>query len=101
MGLEALGNLGDRGVSELNSLLNSWVLIGQGLIGSLGTLAFVCAFVWRIVAPNPHSAMEAQRWLARIAVGTLGVELAGLLTHVLLAAVPRSLGGNYPLTVGS
>ena len=78
-------------MSELDSLLNSWVLIGQGLIGSLGTLAFVCAFVWRIVAPNPHSAMEAQRWLGRIAVGTLGVELAGLLTHVLLAAVPHSL----------
>lgn len=79
-------------MNELNSLLNSWVLIGQGIIGSLGTLAFVCAFVWRVLAPSTHSAMEAQRWLGRIAVGTLGVELAGLLTHVLLTAVPRSLG---------
>lgn len=79
-------------MSELNTLLNSWILIGQGVIGSLGTLAFVCAFVWRVIAPNPHSALEAQRWLGRIAIGTLGVELAGLLTHVLLAAVPRSLG---------
>jgi hypothetical protein len=79
-------------VSELNSLLNSWVLIGQGIIGSLGTLAFVSAFVWRVVAPNPHSAMEAQRWLGRIALGTLGVELAGVLTHVLLSAVPHSVG---------
>jgi hypothetical protein len=76
-------------LGELNSLLNSWILLGQGIVG---TLAFVCAFVWRVVAPNPHSAMEAQRWLGRIAVGTLGVELAGLLTHVLLAAVPSSLG---------
>jgi len=79
-------------VSELNSLLNSWVVLAQGIVGSLGTLAFVSAFVWRVVAPNPHSAMEAQRWLGRIAVGTLGVELAGVLTHVLLAAVPHSLG---------
>ncbi|HVC38710.1 MAG TPA: hypothetical protein VNH20_01890 [Candidatus Dormibacteraeota bacterium] len=79
-------------MGELNSLLNSWILLGQGIIGSLGTLAFVSAFVWRIVAPNPHSAMEAQRWLGRIAVGTLGVELAGVLSHVLLAAVPHSLG---------
>lgn len=79
-------------MSELNSLLNSWVLIGQGIIGSLGTLAFVSAFVWRVVAPNPHSAMEAQRWLGRIALGTLGVELAGVLTHVLLSAVPHSVG---------
>lgn len=78
-------------MSQLESLLNSWVLLAQGLIGSLGTLAFVCAFVWRVVAPNPHSAMEAQHWLGRIAVGTLGVELAAVLTHVLLAAVPHSL----------
>lgn len=79
-------------MAALNALLNSWVLLAQGVIGSLGTLAFVCAFVWRIVAPNPRSAMEAQRWLGRIAFGTLGVELAGLLTHVLLAAVPKNLG---------
>ncbi len=79
-------------MGELNSLLNSWVLIGQGVIGSLGTLAFVCAFAWRVVAPNPHSAMEAQRWLGRIALGTLGVELAGVLTHVLLSAVPHGVG---------
>jgi hypothetical protein len=79
-------------VAELNSLLNAWVVLGQELIGSLGTLAFVCAFVWRVVAPSPHSAMEAQRWLGRIAIGTLGVELAGLLTHVLLSAVPHTLG---------
>ncbi|MDA8330441.1 MAG: hypothetical protein M0027_04415 [Candidatus Dormibacteraeota bacterium] len=79
-------------MAELNSLLNSWVVLGQELIGSLGTLAFVCAFVWRVVAPSPHSAMEAQRWLGRIAIGTLGVELAGVLTHVLLSAVPHALG---------
>ncbi|MHB1575437.1 MAG: hypothetical protein ACYCX9_02835 [Candidatus Dormibacteria bacterium] len=79
-------------MAELDSLLNSWVLLAQGLIGSLGTLAFACAFIWRVVAPSPHSAMEAQRWLGRIAIGTLGVELAGLLTHVLLSAVPHTLG---------
>ena len=79
-------------MGELNALLNSWVAIGQGVIRSLGTLAIVCAFVWRIIAPSPHSAGEAQRWLGRIAIGTLGVELAGLLTHVLLSAVPHSLG---------
>lgn len=79
-------------MSELVSLLNSWVVLGQELIASLGTLAFVCAFVWRVAAPSPHSALEAQRWLGRIAIGTLGVELAGLLTHVLLAAVPHSVG---------
>ncbi|MGH7759442.1 MAG: hypothetical protein ACREN7_09040, partial [Candidatus Dormibacteria bacterium] len=66
-------------MAELKALLDSWVLLAQGLIGSLGTLAFASAFVWRVVAPSPHSAMEAQRWLGRIAVGTLGVELAGLL----------------------
>ena len=79
-------------MAQLVSLLNSWVLLGQELIASLGTLAFVCAFIWRVVAPSPHSALEAQRWLGRIAIGTLGVELAGLLTHVLLAAVPHQLG---------
>ncbi|MGA9774966.1 MAG: hypothetical protein WBU92_03485 [Candidatus Dormiibacterota bacterium] len=77
---------------ELVALINSWVLLGQELIASLGTLAFVCAFVWRVVAPSPHSALEAQRWLGRIALGTLGVELAGVLTHVLLSAVPHGAG---------
>ena len=79
-------------MAQLVSLLNSWVRLGQELIASLGTLAFVCAFIWRVVAPSPHSALEAQRWLGRIAIGTLGVELAGVLTHVLLSAVPRGLG---------
>jgi hypothetical protein len=79
-------------MAQLVSLLNSWILLGQELIASLGTLAFVCAFIWRVVAPSPHSALEAQRWLGRIAIGTLGVELAGVLTHVLLSAVPHGLG---------
>ncbi|HUY97502.1 MAG TPA: hypothetical protein VMW47_07790 [Verrucomicrobiae bacterium] len=78
-------------MTTLTTLLNAWISLGQGVIGSLGTLAFVCAFIWRVVAVHPHSASEAQRWLGRIAVGTLGVELAGVFSHILLGLVPHGL----------
>ena len=75
----------------LVQLLNDWIGLGQALVGTLGTLAFVCAFLWRVVAVHPRSAMQAQHWLGRIAVGTLGVELAGVFTHVLLGLVPAGV----------
>jgi hypothetical protein len=59
------------------------VLIAQALVGSIGALAFVFAFLWKVVSIEPRSVQESRRWITRIVVGTIGVELAGTLVQVL------------------
>ena len=46
-----------------------------------------CAFIWKMVAIEPRSVMEAKRWIGRIVFGTIGVEMAGLLVRVLVDSV--------------
>jgi hypothetical protein len=70
----------------LQLLIDHWTGLIQGLVASIGGLAFVLAFVWKIVAIEPRSVMEAKRWIGRIVFGTLGVELATQLVHVLQMA---------------
>jgi len=77
-------------VQQLKSLIDNWVLLAQGLIGSIGALAFLVAFMYKIIAVEPRSVMEAKRWIGRIVFGTIGVEIAGTLTHALIATIPSS-----------
>jgi hypothetical protein len=51
-------------------------------------LTFLLAFAYKIVAVEPRSVMEAKRWIGRIVFGTIGVEVAGTLTHALIATIP-------------
>ena len=53
--------------------------MGQALVASIGALAFVLAFLYKMVAIEPRAVMESKRWIGRIVFGTIGVELAG--TH--------------------
>jgi hypothetical protein len=78
-------------VEQLKQLIDNWILIAQGLIGSIGALAFLVAFMYKIVAVEPRSVMEAKRWIGRIVFGTIGVEIAGTLTHALISTVPSGL----------
>jgi len=78
-------------VASLKSLIDNWILLAQGLIGSIGALAFLVAFMYKIIAIEPRAVMEAKRWLGRIVFGTIGVELAGTLTHALIATIPSNL----------
>jgi hypothetical protein len=75
-------------VAELKGLVDNWILLAQGLIGSIGALAFLIAFMYKIVAVDPRSVMEAKRWIGRIVFGTIGVEVAGTLTHAIIASIP-------------
>jgi hypothetical protein len=75
----------------LKTLIDNWVLLAQGLIGSIGALAFLVAFMFKIIAVEPRSVMEAKRWIGRIVFGTIGVEVAGTLTHALISTVPSNL----------
>ncbi len=78
-------------MNQLTALVNTWVSLAQGIVGSLGALALLSAFVWRMVAAEPRSASEARRWIGRILVSTVGAEVAGTLTHVLLSTIPSGM----------
>lgn len=60
--------------------------MGQALVASIGALAFVIAFLYKMVAIEPRAVMESKRWIGRIVFGTIGVELAGTLVKVLVSA---------------
>ena len=78
-------------MEQLKALIDNWILIAQGLIGSVGALAFLVAFMYKIVAVDPRSVTEAKRWIGRIVFGTIGVEIAGTLTHAVISTIPSGL----------
>jgi hypothetical protein len=73
-------------ISILQDVLNRWITMGQALVASIGALAFVAAFLWKMIAIDTRSVMESKRWIGRIVFGTIGVELAGTLVRVLVGA---------------
>jgi hypothetical protein len=75
-------------IAPIQDILSRWVLVGQALVGSIGGLAFVVAFLWKMLAVQPQSVLQAKQWIQRIVVGTIGVEMAGTLVHVLTGSVP-------------
>lgn len=76
-------------MDELRHVIATWTIYGQSLAGSIGALAFVMAFIWKMVAVEPRSVLEAKRWIGRIVFGTIGVEMAGILVRVLVDSVPH------------
>lgn len=78
-------------MAALKQLVDNWIVLAQGMIGSIGALAFLVAFMFKIVAVEPRSVMEAKRWIGRIVFGTIGVEVAGTLTHALIATIPSNI----------
>jgi hypothetical protein len=78
-------------VTQLKALIDNWILIAQGLLASVGALAFLIAFMYKIVAVDPSSVAQAKKWIGRIVFGTIGVEVAGTLTHALIASVPATI----------
>ena len=74
-------------IRSVEDLIATWTNIGQALVGSIGALAFVFAFLWKMTSIDPHSVSQAKQWIQRIVVGTLGVELAGTIVRVLTSSV--------------
>ena len=64
-----------------------YAVAGALAVSLIGAFAFVCAFIWKMIAIEPRSVMEAKRWIGRIVFGTIGVEMAGLLVRVLVDSV--------------
>jgi hypothetical protein len=77
-------------VTPITDLILTWTHIGQALVGSIGALAFIFAFLWKITAVESKSALAAKQWIQRIVVGTIGVEVAGSLVSILTNSVPPS-----------
>jgi hypothetical protein len=77
-------------VTPITDLITTWIHIGQALVGSIGALAFIFAFLWKITAVEAHSALAAKQWIQRIVVGTIGVEVAGSLVDILTKSVPAA-----------
>ena len=75
-------------IQPVQEVLNNWILVGQALVGSIGALAFVLAFIWKMVAVEPKTVLQAKQWIQRIIVGTIGVEMAGTLVKVLTGSLP-------------
>ena len=80
----------DPDITPIVNLINTWIHIGQVLVGSVGALAFIFAFLWKITAAESKSALAAKQWIQRIVVGTIGVEVAGSLVDILTKSVPAS-----------
>jgi hypothetical protein len=76
-----------KGVGEIQILIETWTHIGQALVASVGSLAFIFAFIWKITAVESHSALAAKQWIQRIVVGTIGVEVAVSLVGILTDSV--------------
>ncbi len=79
---------GEPDITPIVNLINTWIHIGQALVGSIGALAFIFAFIWKITAVESKSARAAKQWIQRIVVGTIGVEVAGSLVSILTSSVP-------------
>jgi hypothetical protein len=77
-------------VQPIQDVLAHWILVGQALVGSIGALAFIFAFLWKITAAESKSALAAKQWIQRIVVGTIGVEIAGSLVSILTNSVPTA-----------
>ena len=81
---------GDPDIKPIQEMITTWINIGQALVGSIGALAFIFAFIWKITAVESHSALAAKQWIQRIVVGTIGVEVASVLVKILTSSVPTS-----------
>jgi len=79
---------GDPDITPIVNLITIWIHIGQALVGSIGALAFIFAFIWKITAVETKSALAAKQWIQRIVVGTIGVEVASSLVGILTSSVP-------------
>ena len=75
-------------VQPVLDIINNWIFVARALVGSIGALAFVLAFLWKMTAVEPKTVLQAKQWIQRIVVGTIGVEMASTLVDVLKGSMP-------------
>jgi hypothetical protein len=75
-------------VQPVVTIIDTWTGVARALVGSIGALAFVLAFLWKMTAVEPKTVLQAKQWIQRIVVGTIGVEMASTLVDVLKGSLP-------------
>ena len=75
-------------VQPVLDIINNWILVARALVGSIGALAFVLAFLWKMTAVESAAVTQAKLWIQRIVIGTIGVEMATTLADVLKGSLP-------------
>jgi len=75
-------------VQPVLDIINNWILVARALVGSIGALAFVLAFLWKMTAVESSAVTQAKLWIQRIVIGTIGVEMATTLVDVLKGSLP-------------
>ena len=75
-------------VQPVVDIINNWILVARALVGSIGALAFVLAFLWKMTAVESSAVTQAKLWIQRIVIGTIGVEMATTLVDVLKGSLP-------------
>ena len=74
-------------ITPVTDLILTWTHIGQALVASVGALAFVLAFLWKMTSVDSRSVTQAKQWIQRIVIGTIGVEMASALISVLTGSI--------------
>jgi hypothetical protein len=80
----------DPNLTAIQGLIDRWISIAQALVASIGALAFVLAFLWKMTAVDSKAILQSRQWIQRIVVGTIGVEMAGALVKVLTGSIPKA-----------
>ena len=75
-------------VQPVLDIINNWILVARALVGSIGALAFVLAFLWKMTAVESSAVTQAKLWIQRSVIGTIGVEMATTLVDVLKGSLP-------------
>ena len=75
-------------VQPVLNVIDNWILVARALVGSIGALAFVLAFLWKMTAVESSAVTQAKLWIQRIVIGTIGVEMATTLVDVLKGSLP-------------
>src|SRR2546427_4905179 len=65
---------GEPDITPITNLITTWIHIGQALVGSIGALAFIFAFIWKITAVRTKPPLAAKAWLPRVVVRPNGGE---------------------------
>jgi len=78
-------------VVQLKSLIDNWILIAQRSARERGCARVSGRIHVQDRGRRSGQRAQAKKWIGRIVFGTIGVEVAGTLTHALIASVPATI----------
>src|SRR2546425_10917438 len=83
---------GEPDITPITNLITTWIHIGQALVGSIGALAFIFAFIWKITAGGNKFALAGQQGIPPVVGGPIGGAGARPPGGLLARSVPTRVG---------